>query len=96
MFDKPTDPELVSAKVARDWPDARGMFQNLDRNVMVWVNEVEHIRLIAMESGGDVHHVFELFCTALEKFEIQLKALDWKFAWDDHLGFVVANLSDIG
>ena len=49
MFDKPVSPLLTSAGMARDWPDARGIFLNSKKNFLCWVNEEDHIRIVSME-----------------------------------------------
>lgn len=55
MFDKPVSPLLLSAGMARDWPDARGIFHNDTKNFLVWVNEEDHSRIISMQKGGDMN-----------------------------------------
>ena len=37
LFDKPVSPLLTCAGMARDWPDARGIFHNKNKNFLVWV-----------------------------------------------------------
>merc|ERR1712121_600370 len=49
LFDKPVSPLLTCAGMARDWPDARCIFHNKDKNFLVWVNEEDHTRVISME-----------------------------------------------
>ena len=44
LFDKPVSPLLLSANMARDWPDARGIWHNHNKDFLVWVNEEDHIR----------------------------------------------------
>ena len=96
IFEKPTNPDLVSAGINRDWPHARGAWQNIDQDVVVWLNEEEHIKIAATEKGGDIVRTFKLFCSALEHLELELNVLDYKFAWNEHLGYVVADLKNIG
>ena len=67
LFDKPVSPLLTSASMARDWPDARGIWHNKDKNFLVWINEEDHSRVISMQKGGDIRSVFERFCTGLKK-----------------------------
>jgi len=45
--------------MARDWPDARGIWHNNAKNFLVWVNEEDHLRLISMQKGGNMKAVFE-------------------------------------
>ena len=70
LFDKPVSPLLTSARMARDWPDARGIWHNDKKNFLVWVNEEDHMRVISMQKGGNMKEVFERFCTGLSKVNI--------------------------
>ncbi len=72
--------------MARDWPDARGIFHNNDKNFLVWVNEEDHARVISMQKGGDMHTVFERFCEGLAKVEASIKKQGYDFMWNEHLG----------
>ena len=65
LFDKPVSPLLTSAGMARDWPDARGIFHNDEKNFLVWINEEDHTRVISMETGGNMKDVFQRFCEGL-------------------------------
>ena len=67
LFDKPISPLLTSAGMARDWPDARGIFHNDAKNFLVWINEEDHTRVISMESSGKMKDVFQRFCEGLNK-----------------------------
>ena len=67
LFDKPVSPLLTCAGMARDWPDARGIWHNEKKNFLVWINEEDHTRVISMETSGDMAAVFERFCTGLNK-----------------------------
>ncbi len=44
LFDKPVSPLLTCAGMARDWPDARGIWHNDAKNFLVWINEEDHTR----------------------------------------------------
>merc|ERR1711917_199324 len=57
LFDKPVSPLLTCAGMARDWPDARG----------IWHNDEDHLRVISMQKGGDIKAVFKRFCEGLTK-----------------------------
>ena len=67
LFDKPVSPLLLASGMARDWPDARGIWHNESKNFLVWVNEEDHTRVISMEKGGNMKAVFERFCEGLKK-----------------------------
>merc|ERR1719317_1609362 len=52
LFDKPVSPLLLASGMARDWPDARGIWHNDKKNFLVWVNEEDHIRIISIQEAG--------------------------------------------
>ena len=43
--------------MARDWPDARGIYHNDAKTFVVWVNEEDHSRIISMQKGGNMKEV---------------------------------------
>lgn len=67
LFDKPVSPLLLSAGMARDWPDARGIWHNNKKTFLVWINEEDHTRIISMQKGGNMREVFTRFCNGLKK-----------------------------
>ncbi|KAG9354366.1 hypothetical protein JZ751_001073 [Albula glossodonta] len=67
LFDKPVSPLLTCAGMARDWPDARGIWHNNEKNFLIWINEEDHTRVISMEKGGNMKRVFERFCRGLQE-----------------------------
>ena len=54
--DATKDKYLVSAGLARDWPDGRGFFVNNDKSFLVWVNEEDHFRIMSMQKGGNIKY----------------------------------------
>ena len=96
LFDKPVSPLLLASRMARDWPDARGIWHNEKKNFLVWVNEEDHTRVISMEKGGNMKAVFERFCTGLSKVESAIKEKGYGFMWNQHLGFVLTCPSNLG
>ena len=42
----------------KDWPAGRGLFYNQDKTLVVWVGEEDHLRVIAMQKGGDLGAVY--------------------------------------
>lgn len=67
LFDKPVSPLLLAAGMARDWPDARGIWHNDNKTFLIWVNEEDHLRVISMQKGGNMKEVFKRFCVGLQK-----------------------------
>ena len=96
LFDKPVSPLLTCAGMARDWPDARGIFHNDKKNFLVWVNEEDHTRVISMQKGGNMKQVFERFCTGLKEVENKIMDDGEGFMWNKHLGYILTCPSNLG
>merc|ERR1711970_1622229 len=96
LFDKPVSPLLTCAGMARDWPDARGIWHNAAKNFLVWVNEEDHIRVISMQKDGNMKQVFTRWCEGLNKFEAAIKEQGYDFMWNEHLGYVLTCPSNLG
>ena len=96
LFDKPVSPLLTCAGMARDWPDARGIWHNNKKNFLVWVNEEDHTRLISMQKGGNMKEVFDRFCNGLKSVEDQIENVGEGFMWNKHLGYILTCPSNLG
>ncbi|CAD5121875.1 unnamed protein product [Dimorphilus gyrociliatus] len=96
LFDKPVSPLLTCAGMARDWPDARGIWHNDEKTFLVWINEEDHTRVISMQKGGDMKSVFRRFCEGLQKVEDCMKAKGQSYMWNEHLGYILTCPSNLG
>lgn len=96
LFDKPVSPLLLAAGMARDWPDARGIWHNDNKTFLVWVNEEDHLRVISMQKGGNMKEVFKRFCEGLQKIEEIFKVDGHPFSWSEHLGYILTCPSNLG
>ncbi|XP_056327537.1 creatine kinase, testis isozyme-like [Danio aesculapii] len=82
--------------MARDWPDARGIWHNDSKTFLVWVNEEDHLRVISMQKGGKMQEVFTRFCIGLTKIEELFRNKGHAFMWNEHLGYVLTCPSNLG
>ncbi|XP_039218014.1 creatine kinase U-type, mitochondrial [Crotalus tigris] len=96
LFDKPVSPLLTAAGMARDWPDARGIWHNHEKTFLVWINEEDHTRVISMEKGGNMKRVFERFCQGLKEVERLIQERGWEFMWNERLGYILTCPSNLG
>ncbi len=96
LFDEPVSPLLTSARMARDWPDARGIWHNDNKDFLIWVNEEDHCRVIAMQKGGNMKEVFTRFCDGLNLVEKSFKSKGHSFMWNEHLGYILTCPSNLG
>lgn len=98
LFADPDD-YVVSAGLARDWPNARGIYCDTWKdtpNVMIWCNAVDHIWIISNTKGGDVQGVFTRMSKAVWALETSLKQRGHCFVEDKRLGFLNTSPADIG
>lgn len=96
LFDKPVSPLLTCAGMARDWPDARGIWHNDAKNFLVWINEEDHTRFISMQKGGDMNAVFKRFCEGITTVEKHMKSMGYEYMWNEHLGYILTCPSNLG
>ncbi|XP_039740246.1 creatine kinase B-type isoform X1 [Pteropus medius] len=96
LFDKPVSPLLLASGMARDWPDARGIWHNDNKTFLVWINEEDHLRVISMQKGGDMKEVFTRFCNGLTQIETLFKSKNYEFMWNPHLGYILTCPSNLG
>jgi creatine kinase len=97
LFQKPGGGTLLTnAGASRDWPDARGIFHNTDKNFLVWINEEDHMRVISMQQGGDIKAVFGRWVQGVNAVEECLKANDKAFAHHERLGYFTTCPSNLG
>jgi len=96
LFDKPVSPLLLASRMARDWPDARGIWHNQNKTFLVWINEEDHMRIISMEEGGNMKRVFERWCDGLKTFEETIRRDGHEFMWNEHHGYILTCPSNLG
>merc|ERR1712100_1016350 len=85
------DKYLESCGLEREWPEARGIFHNDEKNFLVWVNEEDQLRIISMQQGSDIGAVFSRLSKAANLIEEKAK-----FANDEHLGYISTCPTNLG
>ena len=67
MFkDMSGDRFLNSAGISSDWPHGRGMYLSANEDFLVWVGEEDHLRIMAMQTGGNLSALFARLHSGLE------------------------------
>ena len=82
---------MDAAGINRDYPLGRGIFTSRDNVVRVWVNEEDHLRIIAQSPGGDIANVFNRLIQMIKALGDRLD-----FAFDRKKGFLTACPTNIG
>merc|ERR1712048_1223303 len=73
LFQESDEPMLLSWRMERDWPHARGIYHNESKTALVWVNEEDHLRIISMEKGNNIRAVFDRFANLVKAVEAACK-----------------------
>merc|ERR1719478_1140926 len=60
---------LLSWRMERNWPHARGIYHNEAKTALVWVNEEDHLRIISMQKGPNIREVFDRFALLVNAVE---------------------------
>jgi len=91
------DKNLIAAGMERDWPEGRGIYHNVAKTFLVWVNEEDQLRIISMQNGGDVRGVFDRLARGIKAVGDSVKAESGKdFLLDPRLGFLHSCPTNLG
>jgi len=91
------DRNLQVAGMERDWPEGRGIFHNDKKTFLIWVNEEDQLRIISMESGGDVKGVFDRLARGIKAVGDSVKKESGKdFCLDEKYGYVHSCPTNLG
>ena len=91
------DRNLITAGMERDWPEGRGIFHNEDKTFLTWVNEEDQLRIISMQTGGDVKGVFARLAKGISAVEMSVKEESGKhFQHHEKYGYIHACPTNLG
>ena len=104
LFQEPDSTLLLASGMGRHWPDARGIFANDNKNLFVWLNEEDHLRIVSMQGdrgkvtkeGKQIKEVFARFIRACDEVQGVLKANGADFMHSDHYGWILTCPSNLG
>merc|ERR1712012_1420073 len=91
------DRNLIAAGMERDWPEGRGIFHNKDKTFLTWVNEEDQLRIISMQSGGDVRAVFDRLARGIKAVGDSVRAESGReFMLDPKYGYIHSCPTNLG
>merc|ERR1739841_232750 len=91
------DKNLTVAGMERDWPEGRGIFHNKDKTFLTWVNEEDQLRIISMQSGGDVRAVFDRLARGIKAVGDSVRSESGReFMLDPKYGYVHSCPTNLG
>ncbi|MHA1522865.1 MAG: hypothetical protein ACTSY1_00510 [Alphaproteobacteria bacterium] len=93
MFkDMSADRFLNVAGISAHWPHGRGMYVSEAEDFLVWVGEEDHLRIMAMQDGGNLNALFERLRQGLERLQDLLPA----FATSPRYGNITSCPTNLG
>ena len=100
LYDNP-DEWATQAGLGRNWPDARGLYVNVqdideNPNFIMWINEEDHMRIMVMQKGGNIGKVFQQLVGGINEIENGLMKQGAEFLHDDRLGFITGCPTNLG
>merc|ERR1719400_649995 len=91
------DRNLIAAGMERDWPEGRGIFHNEDKTFLTWGNEEDQLRIISMQTGGDVKGVFARLAKGISAVEMSVKEESGRhFQHHEKYGYIHACPTNLG
>merc|ERR1740138_733088 len=96
LFQEPDEPMLLSWRMERDWPHARGIYHNEEKSALVWVNEEDHLRVISMQKGPNIRAVFDRFANLVKAVEAACVAVGRGLEISDMYGNILSCPSNCG
>lgn len=96
MFKEPQSREKLSSGLGLDWPEARGVFAAHSRRFVAWCNEEDHLRVVSMQSDGDIWAAFERFARANKGMEQALDNVNHGFSRNKRFGYLTVNPANLG
>ncbi len=77
--------------INRHWPQGRGFYCSEDRELVVWANEEDHLRIFSLLSGGNLGKAFERCVSGLKILEKNLS-----FTHHEKWGYLASCPTNIG
>jgi creatine kinase len=96
LFQEPDEPMLLSWRMERDWPQARGIYHNDAKTALVWVNEEDHLRIISMQKGKNIREVFDRFGALVKAVENACQSVGRGLEIDPVYGNILSCPSNCG
>merc|ERR1719498_2149378 len=96
LFQEPDEPMLLSWRMERDWPHARGIYHNEAKSALVWVNEEDHLRIISMQKGNNIRAVFDRFANLVKAVEGACKEVGRGLEISEEYGNILSCPSNCG
>ena len=88
--------DFFPPQLSRDWPKSWFIWFTADRQCRIFVNFVDHMKLVITQPGGDVQKAFRQYSKLLSTMEGCLTRKGNKSMWSSKYGFLTSSPHDIG
>eukprot|EP01063_Lacrimia_lanifica_P016473 TRINITY_DN23010_c0_g1_i1.p1 TRINITY_DN23010_c0_g1~~TRINITY_DN23010_c0_g1_i1.p1 ORF type:complete len:389 (+),score=160.16 TRINITY_DN23010_c0_g1_i1:87-1253(+) len=95
-FTKLAGEEARIGGIAREWPDARGVFASNSKALTVFVNGMHHVEMTSIEHSPDIAKLMNRLHTADLHLGEALRRSEAKYQWQQRLGFTGPVVPDLG
>jgi len=96
LFHEPDSAMLLASGLGKNWPEARGVFATGDGRFSAWINEEDHLMLIARSATGDIREAFRCLASADGSVRKHLEQQGHPVAQSPRLGFLTTCPSNVG
>mmetsp|Transcript_77122 Transcript_77122/g.223171 ORF Transcript_77122/g.223171 Transcript_77122/m.223171 type:complete len:939 (+) Transcript_77122:112-2928(+) len=102
LFEAPDSAQRLCTGAGRHWPHGRGIFANQKKDLCVWINELEHVRVMMKRPGDSLEDTYQELVGFFEGFEHALKdgrdngTDQTAFALSRRLGYLNTNPTNLG
>lgn len=87
----PQDKYMAAAGIHNDWPIGRSVFNTQDKQLSLWINEEDHLRVAVVMPGACVSACYQLMTRVIVRLAAHLD-----FCKDARLGFLTSCPSNVG
>jgi len=96
LLDYGFNPDSFPPQLSRDWPKGRFIWFTGGRQRRIFVNFIDHMKLVITQPGGDIQKVFRQYSKLLSAIEGCLIRKGNKFMWSSKYGFLTSSPHDVG
>jgi len=94
MFqDMSADKYMQRSGIGKDWPTGRGVYISKNRDIIIWVNEEDHLRIISMGKGKETQDIFTKLKKTIDEVE---SLLTHSFSHSTRYGYASSCPSNLG
>ncbi|XP_020612226.1 creatine kinase M-type-like [Orbicella faveolata] len=96
LLDYGLNPDSFPPQLSRDWPKGRFIWFTAGRQRRIFVNFIDHMKLVITQPGGDLQKAFRQYSKLLSAIKGCLTRKGNKFMWTSKYGFLTSSPHYVG